>query len=54
MPSQAASLPTAGFIWLCLIALAAIIAPLIAPFDPLEIDPVGRLARTWLAKPFWH
>ena len=27
---------------------------LIAPFDPLEIDPVGRLARTWLAKPFWH
>ena len=47
-------LATAGFIWLCLIALAAIIAPLIAPFDPLEIDPVGRLARTWLAKPFWH
>ena len=38
-------LATAGFIWLCLIALAAIIAPLIAPFDPLEIDPVGRLAE---------
>lgn len=38
-------LATAGFIWLCLIVVAAIIAPLIAPFDPLEIDPVGRLAE---------
>lgn len=38
-------LATVGFIWLCLIALAAIAAPLIAPFDPLEIDPVGRLAK---------
>ncbi|MDC0499885.1 ABC transporter permease [Paracoccaceae bacterium] len=38
-------LATVGFIWLCLIALAAIAAPLIAPFDPLEIDPVGRLTK---------
>jgi peptide/nickel transport system permease protein len=38
-------LAIAGFVWLCLIALSAIIAPLIAPFDPLEIDPVGRLAE---------
>ena len=47
-------LATVGFIWLCLIALAAIAAPLIAPFDPLEIDPVGRLAQTRMAKPIWH
>lgn len=38
-------LATAGFVWLCLIVVAAIVAPLIAPFDPLEIDPVGRLAE---------
>lgn len=38
-------LATAGLIWLCLIVVAAIIAPLIAPFDPREIDPVGRLAE---------
>ena len=38
-------LATAGFLWLCLIVVAAIIAPLVAPFDPLEIDPVGRLTE---------
>ena len=36
-------LATAGLIWLCIVAFAAIAAPLIAPFDPLEIDPVARL-----------
>ena len=38
-------LATLGFLWLVMIAVAAIAAPLIAPFDPLEIDPVGRLAK---------
>lgn len=38
-------LATAGFIWLFLILVTALFAPLIAPFDPLEIDPVGRLAE---------
>jgi len=34
-----------GAIWLCVVLLAAIAAPLIAPFDPLEIDPVARLSE---------
>lgn len=34
-----------GAVWLCLIAFAAIGAPWIAPFDPLEIDPVARLSE---------
>ncbi|MGB5871460.1 MAG: ABC transporter permease [Albidovulum sp.] len=38
-------LATAGFFWLCLMCVAALVAPLIAPFDPLAIDPVGRLAE---------
>jgi peptide/nickel transport system permease protein len=38
-------LATAGFLWLCLMCVAALVAPLIAPFDPLAIDPVGRLAE---------
>jgi len=37
-----------GAIWLLLIAVAAIAAPLIAPFDPLEIDPVMRLSEPGL------
>tara|TARA_R110000850_G_scaffold12516_3_gene42021 strand:+ start:759 stop:1610 length:852 start_codon:yes stop_codon:yes gene_type:complete len=36
---------TAGLIWLCLILFAALAAPWIAPFDPLDIDPVNRLAE---------
>lgn len=32
-----------GLAWLCLVVLAAIFAPLIAPYDPLDIDPVVRL-----------
>lgn len=37
-----------GAIWLLLIAVAAIAAPIIAPFDPLEIDPVMRLSEPGL------
>ncbi|WP_249691264.1 ABC transporter permease [Stappia sp. WLB 29] len=37
-------LATAGLCWLILIALAAIFAPLVAPYDPLEIDPLVRLS----------
>jgi len=34
-----------GALWLCLIMFAAIAAPVLAPFDPLEIDPVMRLSE---------
>lgn len=34
-----------GAIWLCLVLVAAIAAPLLAPFDPYEIDPVARLSE---------
>lgn len=37
-------LATAGLCWLTLVALAAIFAPLVAPYDPLEIDPLVRLS----------
>jgi peptide/nickel transport system permease protein len=36
-------LASLGLAWLCLVAFAAIFAPLIAPYDPLEIDPLVRL-----------
>jgi len=36
---------TAGLIWLSLVLFAALAAPWIAPFDPLDIDPVNRLAE---------
>lgn len=45
-------LATAGFIWLCLVLIAALIAPLIATYDPLEIDPVGRLSEPSLSNFF--
>jgi len=38
-------LATLGFLWLVMITVAAVAAPLIVPFDPLEIDPVGRLTE---------
>ena len=38
-------LATIGLIWLCIVAFAALAAPLIAPFDPLEIDPITRLSE---------
>jgi len=34
-----------GALWLCVILLAAAAAPWLAPFDPLEIDPVARLSE---------
>lgn len=37
-------LATAGLCWLVLVALAAIFAPLVAPYDPLELDPLVRLS----------
>jgi peptide/nickel transport system permease protein len=37
-----------GLIWLTLVALAAIFAPLLAPFDPYDIDPVNRLTEPGL------
>ena len=41
-------LASIGALWLCLIALVAISAPVLAPFDPLEIDPVARLSEPGL------
>lgn len=41
-------LATIGLLWLCLVALAAIFAPLLAPFDPYEIDPIARLSEPGL------
>lgn len=38
-------LATLGLIWLLVIAATALAAPLIAPFDPLEIDPIVRLSE---------
>lgn len=38
-------LATAGAIWLCVVVVAAIAAPWLAPFDPLEINPVARLSE---------
>ncbi|PHR94711.1 MAG: peptide ABC transporter permease [Blastopirellula sp.] len=37
------TLATIGMIWLCVILVAALAAPIFAPFDPLDIDPIGRL-----------
>lgn len=34
-----------GAIWLCLVLFAAIAAPVLAPFDPYDIDPVARLSE---------
>lgn len=43
---------TIGLVWLCLVLFAAIAAPLIVPFDPLDIDPVNRLAEPGWLHPF--
>ena len=34
-----------GALWLCVVLLAAIAAPVLAPFDPYDIDPVVRLSE---------
>jgi len=38
-------LATIGALWLLLIIVLGIGAPLVAPFDPLEIDPIARLSE---------
>ena len=38
-------LASVGLIWLLLMVFTALAAPLIAPFDPLAIDPVVRLSE---------
>lgn len=37
-----------GLAWLIIVALAAVFAPLLAPFDPYEIDPIARLSEPGL------
>lgn len=34
-----------GAVWLCVVLLVAIAAPVFAPFDPYDIDPVARLSE---------
>ena len=41
-------LATFGLIWLFIVAFAAIAAPLVAPFDPLDFDPFARLTEPGL------
>ncbi len=38
-------LATAGTCWLLVVGIAAVGAPLLAPFDPLEFDPFVRLSE---------
>ncbi|NKB63895.1 MAG: ABC transporter permease subunit [Gammaproteobacteria bacterium] len=38
-------LATLGMVWLGVIIFAAVTAPLLAPFDPTEIDPIARLSE---------
>ncbi len=38
-------LATIGLIWLALVCIAALGAPFLAPFDPLDFDPLARLAE---------
>ena len=38
-------LATIGLIWLIIVAIVALFAPIIAPYDPLEINPIARLSE---------
>lgn len=38
-------LATIGALWLLLVVVLGIAAPLVAPFDPLEINPMARLSE---------
>ena len=38
-------LASIGAIWLLLVFFVAVAAPLLVPFDPLEIDPIARLSE---------
>lgn len=42
----------AGFVWLVAIVLIAVFAPLLAPYNPLDIDPMARLLEPGWAHPF--
>ena len=44
-PFRGRLMATLGFIWLLAVLFCALAAPLIAPFDPLEINPVARLTE---------
>lgn len=44
-PFKGRFLASIGLAWLSLVLLCAVAAPLLAPFDPLEIDPVARLTE---------
>jgi len=46
------TLATVGLFWLTIVGLTAIAAPVMAPFDPLELDPVGRLSEPSLSHLF--
>lgn len=39
------TLATMGALWLLMIVILGIFAPLVSPFDPLEIDPIARLSE---------
>ena len=38
-------LASIGAVWLLLVFFVAVAAPLLVPFDPLEIDPIARLSE---------
>ena len=42
---RARRLAAVGALWLVLVCVAALGAPFLAPFDPLDFDPVARLAE---------
>ena len=44
-PFRGRGLALLGLIWLILAVFAALFAPLIAPYDPYEIDPIARLTE---------
>ena len=45
---QGRPLAKLGLAWLAIVAVVAVGAPLLAPFDPLALDPAGRLAEPGL------
>lgn len=45
-------LASLGLLWLFVVLFCALAAPLIAPYDPLEINPIARLTEPTSAYPF--